>query len=75
MKVRDYANLPAESFVAIEAELRDQASIPDLLHWSLEQPSGALLPEVIAELIEQDEFTHDLVVPWRNGLVLVYGAT
>jgi hypothetical protein len=33
------------------------------------------LPEVVAEVIVQDEFTHDAIVPWREPLVLVYGTT
>ncbi|HWQ33764.1 MAG TPA: hypothetical protein VNQ79_13020 [Blastocatellia bacterium] len=32
-------------------------------------------PLVVAAVITQDEYTHDLLLPWRDGLTLVYGAT
>ena len=32
-------------------------------------------PEALTEVVVQDEFTHDVVVPWRDGLYLVYDTT
>jgi hypothetical protein len=33
------------------------------------------IPSVVANIIVQDEFTHDVIVPYRDGLVLVYDTT
>jgi hypothetical protein len=32
------------------------------------------LPQIVAEVITQDEFTHDVIVPYKN-LFLVYDTT
>ena len=37
--------------------------------------SGEFVPQVVADVIVQDEFTHDVLIPWREGLVLVYDTT
>ena len=30
---------------------------------------------MLAEVVVQDEYTHDVVVPWGDGLWLVYDCT
>jgi hypothetical protein len=45
------------------------------MRWALSHPPGTFLPEVVAAVVLQDEFTHDVIVPWRDGLVLVYDTT
>ena len=75
MRILNRAGLSYEQFEAIEFELRDQRSLQDLLRWSQEQPEGTLIPGVISRFVVQDEFTHDLVVPWRDGLFIAYGTT
>ncbi|MDQ3818271.1 MAG: hypothetical protein M3362_11425 [Acidobacteriota bacterium] len=75
MQVTNYANLSAEQLRTIEHELKDVRGLQDVVSWGLKKESGAALPAVIAEVIVQDEFTHDCIVPLRSGLVLVYGTT
>lgn len=75
MKLKNYAHLSPAEMDEVRGELGDQNSVLDLLKWSQQQRYGVLLPEVIAERVVQDEFTQDLIVPWRDGLVLVYEAT
>lgn len=75
MLIANHANLSSARLAAIESELPEQRTLMEVLRWGLEKESGARLPEVIAEVIVQDEFTHDAIVPWRDGLVLVYGTT
>jgi hypothetical protein len=75
MNLKNYAHLSPAEMDAVRSELGDQNSVLDLHRWSQRQPYGVLLPEVIAERVVQDEFTQDLIVPWRDGLVLVYEAT
>jgi hypothetical protein len=74
MKVVNRANLSPEVFETISQELEQHRSVLDILKWARKQPAGSLLPEIISEFIVQDEFTHDLVVPWKQ-LFFVYGTT
>ena len=75
MRLSNQANLPSADVVEIEGELSDQENLQDVLRWALSHPSGAFLPQVVADVVLQDEFTHDVVVPWRDNLVLVYDTT
>jgi hypothetical protein len=34
-----------------------------------------VLPTIVSDVVIQDEFTHDVVVPRRNGRTLVFGTT
>lgn len=47
------------------AELERLATLGDVVRWS----------RAIAAVIVQDEFTHDVVVPWRPGAWLVFDTT
>jgi hypothetical protein len=75
MRVTNRANLSPEQLAAIESELPEQRALSGVVSWGLEKESGAVVQGVIAEVIVQDEFTHDAIVPWRNNLVLVYDTT
>ena len=75
MRVLNHANLSPQAIGEIEDQLPDQQNLKDLMNWALSYPAGAFMPQVVADVIVQDEFTHDVVVPWREGLVLVYDTT
>ena len=75
MRVVNYSAVPSERLAAIERELAGQQNLNDVMRWALARPPGVFLPSVVAEVIVQDEFTHDVIVPWRDGLVLVYDTT
>jgi hypothetical protein len=75
MRVLNHANLSPQAIGEIEDELPDQQNLKDLMNWALSYPAGPFMPQVVADVIVQDEFTHDVVVPWREGLVLVYDTT
>jgi hypothetical protein len=75
MRVANQANLSSATVADIAAELSGQENLRDVMSWALSSRSGTFIPSVVAEVIVQDEFTHDVVVPWRDGLVLVYDTT
>jgi hypothetical protein len=75
MRVLNHANLAPHTMAEIEALLPDQQNLKDVMNWALSHRVGTFTPQVIADVIVQDEFTHDVVVPWREGLVLVYDTT
>jgi hypothetical protein len=74
MDVVNRTAISEKDFAQFKSELERHRSLQDLLNWARQQPEGTLVPGAIAELIVQDEFTHDLVVPWRSVFV-VYGTT
>ena len=73
--VLNYAHLPPEIIVGIESELAEQHSLKDLMSWALSDSAKKFVPGVVKDVIVQDEFTHDVVVPWGPELVLVYDTT
>ncbi len=75
MRFENYAGLSCEKFTEIQNQLSGQHNLNDVMKWALAHPAGAFIPSVVANVIVQDEFTHDVIVPWRGGLVLVYDTT
>jgi hypothetical protein len=75
MRVLNFANLPREHQVEIEHELSRHQSLKDVMKWALASPPGVFRPSIVADVIVQDEFTHDVIIPWRDGLFLVYDTT
>ncbi|HKX28215.1 MAG TPA: hypothetical protein VJ302_11005 [Blastocatellia bacterium] len=75
MRVANHANLSSSDLASIEKEVADHRSLPDLLNWARVQPPGTLHPQIVAGVVTQDEYTHDVIVPWGDGLVLVYDTT
>jgi hypothetical protein len=75
MHVLNHSAVTRERLAAIERELAGQQNLNDVMRWALAHPPGVFLPSIVAEVVVQDEFTHDVIVPWRDGLVLVYDTT
>jgi hypothetical protein len=75
MRLLNQANLSSQTISEIATQLADQGNLRDVMAWALSHPVGTFIPQVVAEVVVQDEFTHDVVVPWREGLVLVYDTT
>ena len=75
MRVVNHGNLSTDSLADIAKELEAQENLKDVMAWAFSRPRGMFLPSVVDEVIVQDEFTHDVIVPWREGLVLVYDTT
>jgi hypothetical protein len=72
MQITNLTSLNSDRFLSIEEELAGQCSLLDVLAWARLLPPGTFHPRIIAEVVAQDEYTHDVIVPWRDGLVLVY---
>lgn len=74
MKTFNLANLSEREFTTLEKELVKHRTLRHVLTWANLQPKGDFLPQVVAEVITQDEFTHDAIIPYKN-LFLVYDTT
>ena len=75
MRLLNQARLSPQTIAEIETQLADQENLNDVMKWALSYPAGIFIPQVVADVIVQDEFTHDVIVPWRAGLILVYDTT
>jgi len=75
MRVVNKANLSPAKLAAIESELSGLHNLSDVMRWALADKSRAFIPGVVADVVVQDEYTHDVIIPWRDSLVLVFDAT
>ena len=75
MRVINHAHLSPEEIAQIGSDLSGQQNLNDVMKWALSHPKGMFTDSVVAQVIVQDEFTHDVIVPYRDGLVLVYDTT
>lgn len=69
--VRDRAQTDAPTLAAIEAAVRDHATLDQVVVWSLRSTPERMVRDVVV----QDEFTHDVVLPWSAERYLVYDTT
>jgi hypothetical protein len=67
----DRVGLPAAERQTLETTLAAQPILQDAVRWALTLSP----PRLVAEVIVQDEFTHDVVIPYRDTLHLVYDTT
>jgi len=75
VKITNLANLSENEFAELENVLAKQKTLRQVLTWAGgAQPKGDFLPQIVAEVVTQDEFTHDVVVPYKD-LFLVYDST
>ena len=71
MKVVNRANIDQSRFIDLEKYIPTSDSLSDVITWGLAQQPSLKIDLVVT----QDEFTHDIVMSWRENLVLVFGAT
>lgn len=70
----DRSSLSEADLVALAAEVDTHRGLRDVLAWAASRSSGDLHPQIVADVITQDEFTHDVIVPYRD-VFLVYDTT
>ncbi len=68
------SNLSAKELAQIEREVDSHRGLRDVLAWAATKPKGEVHPQTVAEVITQDEYTHDVIVPYRD-VFLVYDTT
>jgi hypothetical protein len=56
------------------AAIASHKGLADVLAWAATKPKADVHPQTVAEVVTQDEFTHDIIVPYR-GVFLVYDTT
>ena len=68
---RDYAGLGAEEHARLARVVAGHQDLLDVFAWGRVQSP----PAHPADLVKQDEFTHDVLMPYTEGRWLVYGTT
>ncbi|MCP3144659.1 hypothetical protein [Pyxidicoccus xibeiensis] len=67
----DRAGLSPAQRASLERELAPLGMLQDVVRWGFAHTP----PRDVAEVVVQDEFTHDVVVPWEDGRYLVFDTT
>jgi hypothetical protein len=75
MRVINRTSLPLEKFAVTLSHLPEHENLQQVMQWALADRADTFIPGVVSQVIVQDEFSHDVIVPWREGLVLVYDTT
>ena len=68
------SKLPEHFFSLLAAEIDKHRSLSEVLAWAETKPKGDVHPHFVSEVITQDEFTHDVIVPYKE-VFLVYDTT
>ncbi|MFT3769460.1 MAG: hypothetical protein QM820_28820 [Minicystis sp.] len=55
----------------VAAVIAGQKTLEDVVRWGLAQKP----PRLVEDVVVQDEYTHDVVIRWADGLYLVYDTT
>ena len=74
MKIINFADLPEKEFAELETELANHKTLGQVLTWAAAKPKDDFLPQIVAAVVTQDKFTHDVVIPYK-GVFLVYDTT
>ena len=67
----DYAGLANDEVASLERVVSEHRGLDDIFAWGRRQDP----PVHPADVIKQDEFTHDVLVPLAAQRWLVYGTT
>ncbi|HEY0458417.1 MAG TPA: hypothetical protein VGC97_04645 [Pyrinomonadaceae bacterium] len=59
MNITNLANLSENEFAALQTELAEHKTLGQVLAWASRSPKSDFLPRTVAEVVTQDEFTHD----------------
>ena len=68
------SSLSPDEFEPLAMELDKHDSLQGALAWASSKPKDLFHPHIVAEVVTQDEFTHDVIIPYKN-VFLVYDTT
>ncbi len=74
MKITNIAELSEAEFAKLERELAKLETLRQVLDWANSKQRKSFLPQIVSEVISQDEFTNDVIVPYKD-LFLVFDTT
>jgi hypothetical protein len=68
------SSLSEAELAPILAEVDRHDGLNDVLAWAASKPKNEIHPHIVAEVVTQDEYTHDVIVPYKT-IFLVYDTT
>ena len=74
MNIVDQADLTDTEFGLLENELADLNTLGKVLAWAGAKNEGECISQIVLEVIAHDEYTQDVVVPFKD-LFLVFEST
>lgn len=74
MKVINADNFPDKKIEQIKQVLPKAENLLQVMNWINSQPKNDFLPQIVAEVVVQDEYTHDVVIPYKD-VFLVFDTT
>ncbi|MFL5620245.1 MAG: hypothetical protein ACJ79A_17845 [Gemmatimonadaceae bacterium] len=69
--VRAVGSIAPDVLAHAESELAHQHTLADVLAWA----RGQSPPRAVTEIVTQDEYTHDVVIPFDGSHFLAFDAT
>lgn len=61
----------ADRVAGLDEIIAGQKTLEDVVRWGLAQRP----PRLVERVVVQDEYTHDVVLGWADGVYLVYDTT
>ena len=74
MKILNEGTISPEKFEQIKEVLPTAENLLQIMNWIKFQPKSDFIPQIVAEVVVQDEFTHDVIIPFRD-VFLVFDTT
>lgn len=74
MKIVNPAKISEVELIEIKSKLVDLRTLGQLLNLASRTTEQYFLPQVVSEVIQQDEFTNDVIIPFKD-LFLVFDIT
>ena len=68
---REQVPLTAQLRDALDREVMGLGSLQEVVRWGF----SLAPPRDVAAVVVQDELSHDVVLPWRDGLYLAFDTT
>jgi hypothetical protein len=72
--VVNLSSLDGPEFTELEREIGTHRGLNDVLNWVASKAKSVVHPRLVAKVITQDEFTHDVIIPYKS-VFLVYDTT
>ena len=72
--VVNFSSLSDADFAAIVDEVGRHRGLNEVLAWAATKSKADVHQQFVSDLVTQDEFTHDVIVPYKD-IFLVYDTT
>jgi hypothetical protein len=72
--IQNYSTSTDFEILDLIQEIKGHSSLGDVLSWAGKKPKSEVHRHLVAEVITQDEYTHDVIVPYKH-MFLVYDTT